>query len=97
MADDLLGFLQREYREGWLRVDPTTELSTDFLEHLERYIDAECTGRARALEARIADQERVIHQYENNLARLRTAVRRAGLDPQQLLADLTPGGEEGAP
>ncbi len=45
MADDLLGFLQREYRDGWLRVDPMTELSIGFLEHLEAYILAVCADR----------------------------------------------------
>ncbi len=43
MADDLLGFLLREYRAGRLGVDPMTELSLGFLEHLEAYIQAVCS------------------------------------------------------
>ncbi len=85
MAEDLLGFLQREHDEGWLRVDPMTELSLGFLEHLGGYIDTACTGRTNPLEARIADQEQVIHHYETALAQLRTAVHRAGLDPAALV------------
>ncbi len=45
MADDLLGFLLREYRDGWLRADPLTELSLGFLEHLEAYIETVCADR----------------------------------------------------
>jgi hypothetical protein len=65
--DDVVEFLQNEYRDGYLLADPHQVCSVAFLEHLATFIEAHGGERCRHCDALIADYNRQIANLQRRV------------------------------